>query len=346
MGDFIKNNAIIIESDSGNPTTFLTLGGICNNCCIGCSTPSENHDILSTQEVFSELKKCKREGYKEVHFFGGEITLRKDFFKILSFSKKLFDSVAITSNGRMFYYDLFVKKVSKLKIDIINISLHGHNEKVHEMWTRTPGSFNQTLNGIKNLVKNKMNININCVLWKGNYKYVNVFLDLLIDLGVKSVVFLNINPIGFGEKQYNSLAFDLENLDYLNKSLLLYSNKFDKITLEDFPFCTFSSLIYKSKNIKMVNSSGNLSMDNNLLSSYGAAYLKQSGMDIFSNINIQKNINSAHKLFEGYIKKIKRCKNCIYEQDCNGIFKDYINFIGYEKLQKQIDCLFNKNIKK
>ncbi|MFT4304436.1 MAG: radical SAM protein [Candidatus Woesearchaeota archaeon] len=345
MTKFIKNNAIVLKSDSDNPTTFLTLGGICNNCCVGCSTPSENYNSLSTKKILLELKKCKRQGYKEVHFFGGEITLRKDFFKLITFSKKLFDSVAITSNGRMFHYNLFVQKIAKLDISLINISLHGHDAKTHELWTKTPGSFEQTVNGIKNLIKNNVNVNINCVLWRGNYKHVNNFLDLLLSLNVKSVVFLNINPIGFGQEKYNSLTFNLEKLDYLNKSLLSYKNNFNKITLEDFPFCTFSYLIHNSKNIKIVNSSGNISIDNNLISSYGAAYLKQSGIDIFSNINIQDNIQNVCRLFNIYVKKIEKCKECIYENKCNGIFNDYIEFMGYERLQNQINNLFNKNIK-
>ena len=81
----------------------LKTGFICNNNCYFCvqadNKLKENRDFADLKKDLIQLRKS----CDEVVLTGGEVTIRKDFLKIVKLCKKLgYNIIQIQTNGRMF----------------------------------------------------------------------------------------------------------------------------------------------------------------------------------------------------------------------------------------------------
>ena len=133
---------------------------------------------------------------------GGEPTIRKEFFRILKYAwdKNPQINLFIVSNGRMFYYREFVERMFKMGLENlkIGIALYGHKKETHDAITRIPGSFEQTIKGVKNLIDFKIPVELRVIVSRINYNYMeDIAKYVLRDLkGVFRVVFINMKYTG------------------------------------------------------------------------------------------------------------------------------------------------------
>jgi len=182
------------------PLTFK-----CNNNCISCINNLEMAEKLKVGNPSEETIKKVIDSVKPgetLGLTGGEPTIRKEFFKFLKYAKEKdpYMNVFIVSNGRMFCYDEFVSKMVGigLKNLKIGIALYGHKREIHDAITRTPGSFKQTLKGIRNLIKAGIPIELRVIISTINYKHLEDMAKYIIKnlKGVFRVVFINMKYTG------------------------------------------------------------------------------------------------------------------------------------------------------
>jgi MoaA/NifB/PqqE/SkfB family radical SAM enzyme len=169
----------------------IKVGYRCNNHCQFCVQGDKRYRIgdRSGRELKSILQKRRREN-DAVVFTGGEVTIRKDFFELVGYARELgYSYIQIQSNGRMFSYDDFCKKAINAGATSFALALHGSNKEIHDSLTAAPGSFRQTLQGIKNLKKLKQRVLLNTVINKINYKDLPETARLLVSLGVDQFQF-------------------------------------------------------------------------------------------------------------------------------------------------------------
>ncbi|MFA6383883.1 MAG: radical SAM protein [Candidatus Omnitrophota bacterium] len=169
----------------------IKVGYSCNNHCIFCVQGDKRSRIgdKSHKEVLSILEKRRRDN-NEVVFTGGEVTIRDDFFVLLRRAAKLrYDVIQVQSNGRMFAYEEFCEKAVKAGANSFALALHGSTKKVHDLLTRVPGSFDQTVRGIGNLKKLKQKVLLNTVVTKANYKDLPRIAELLVSMSVDQFQF-------------------------------------------------------------------------------------------------------------------------------------------------------------
>lgn len=165
----------------------IKLGYTCNNNCVFCAV--KNHEQKDRiYEEYDELITKERKTNNIITITGGEVTIRKDFFKILSRAYNLGYKINIQSNGRMFSNPQFTRDVSFFNISEFLISIHGHNEDIHESLTRTKGSFEETVSGIENLIEMENNVITNTVLMKESIEYIKDLCILLKSLSVKKIL--------------------------------------------------------------------------------------------------------------------------------------------------------------
>ncbi|MBU4449766.1 MAG: glutamate racemase, partial [Actinobacteria bacterium] len=69
-----------------------------------------------------------------------------------------------------------------------SFSIHGHTPELHDSLTRSKGSFEQTKQGIKNLIELAQPISTNTVVVKQNYKYLAKITEFLSNCEVKLIV--------------------------------------------------------------------------------------------------------------------------------------------------------------
>lgn len=178
------------------PEAKVVIGFACNNNCSFCYAKENRHiPSKNTNVIKKELEAIFKHGYERVHLIGGEPTVRKDIVEIISFARQLgFKDVMITTNGRMFSYADFTKKILDAGLTQIAVSLHGHNADVHDSLTQVSGSFNQVIEGIQQLQKNGFErIGINTVITAKNYEFLPELAKLAITLGIGQLEFIYVS---------------------------------------------------------------------------------------------------------------------------------------------------------
>lgn len=275
---------------------YLYIGYQCNNNCLYCSEADEYMDNLvpkSFDQIKEEIRKVRRK-YDFVNFMGREPTLRKDFLKILKFTQGLnFQQVGFTTNGRMLAYPDFAKSVLETGVNQIVISLNGATPKIHQKLTQVAGSFNQTLAGIKNVMKFKnpeVSIIANLPLNKLNYFELKPAIDLVTGLGVKEINLLFIAPLSRRSR---------------SKKIVMKMSKLGKYVFET---------------IKPYLNNPNLKF---LLVEFLPCSLPREAQNYFFPC-LEKNPNKV---------RLPLCQNCSYREKCDGVLEDYLKLYGSQEFR-------------
>lgn len=150
---------------------FVELTYACNLKCVHCYNPK---NISSVQIDFNKMKQIIDDAYElgcfNITFSGGEATLHKNFIEIVEYARSKRMSVEIFTNGQTLYDnpELF-ERIIKSYPYRIGLSMYSLNENTHEKVTSVKGSHTKTLNVIKKLRANNVNVqiknfllNINC----------------------------------------------------------------------------------------------------------------------------------------------------------------------------------------
>lgn len=162
----------------------------CNNSCIWCyDKASQKQDVDMSDQTFDRaLSLLKQAGCKHLTFLGGEPTLHP---KLSNFVHKAtingFDSV-IVSNGSG-YTESLLHSIDDVKQSVIlNISIEGATPVTHDKITKTKGSFEKLLNGIK-LAKDKgFDIAAIMTLCSANMHELADVLNLLENMQIKATL--------------------------------------------------------------------------------------------------------------------------------------------------------------
>lgn len=218
-------------------TNNITLNCKCNNDCFFCSCHTEEKNF---GEVMLEISHLKKKGHKSVIFSGGEPLIRKDIINLIMYAKKSgMDKIHIVTNGRMLHYNGFVKKIIEAGANSFSILLIHTDPNTNDNITKCPKSLQQTLDGILNLKKFKVPIQINIPIIKQNSQNLIKLLELAKSLGVDSLIFSLI---------YTKDNMNMPYISDLNRTLsrVLDLGKRNNISvsIKDLPLCN-SGGIYR-----------------------------------------------------------------------------------------------------
>lgn len=165
----------------------------CNNRCRMCTNPTapwpawDGSFDYGYDSLIARLEKKREEilAQDSIYLTGGEPTIHPQFREIIKYLKINFpkQTIRLLTNGRSFSYEKYAQAVLDLDKDLeIDMSLYGSNAESHEVVTQTPGSFEQSCSGLKNLLKNKRGnqvIGLRFVLTRESYQQIKEFLELV-----------------------------------------------------------------------------------------------------------------------------------------------------------------------
>jgi MoaA/NifB/PqqE/SkfB family radical SAM enzyme len=275
---------------------YLYVGYHCNNNCIFCSEADEYLEHLKEKSI-KDIKKeilNVRTKYDFITFMGREPTLRKDILDILCFANNLnFNRVGLTSNGRMFSYPRFTKKILNTGVGQIGISLSGATAKVHDKQTQVLGSFKQTIQGIRNIIRFKepdMSFLVNLPLNRLNYLELKEMIDLLVGLGIKEINILFVAPLSRRSR---------------TKKIVMEMSKLGKYVFN------IVKPYLKNPHLKF------------LLVEFLPCSLPKENRKYFFPC-LEKN---SCKI------RIPLCKNCSYRDKCDGVLQSYIDLYGIKEFK-------------
>lgn len=223
----------------------IKVGFSCNNNCIFCAqSHKRNLGDRSTEELKREIEDARKD-CDEIVFTGGEPTVRKDLIELVGFANNLgYKIIQIQSNGRMFSYLDFCKRIVDAGATEFSPALHGHTKELHEMQTRCDGSFEQIISGIRNLGSLNQYVITNTVITKFNYKHLEDIVRLLADLNVSQIQLAFVHPVGNAMKNFDVVVPKKSDVEpYVRKAVDLgIARSYDpgKMMIEAFPFCFMS----------------------------------------------------------------------------------------------------------
>jgi His-Xaa-Ser system radical SAM maturase HxsC len=164
--DGVINTLYRVNSDHN----FLLFTERCNSNCVMCSQPPKNKDDtdylydLHSQTIPLIPKSCF-----ELGITGGEPTLLGDrFFNLLEqIQIHLPDTdVHCLTNGRSFAWPKFADKLGAMSFSrlMLGIPLYSDYYAQHDYIVQAKGAFNQTIQGLYNLAKHNVRLEIRIVL--------------------------------------------------------------------------------------------------------------------------------------------------------------------------------------
>ncbi len=290
----------------------IKTGFLCNNNCLFCVQGPEKKKFgnKSTEELIKIIKNAKR-GCDTIVFTGGEPTIRKDLTELVALAKDLkFKTIQIQSNGRMFVYEKFCDDIVSAGANEFALALHGHNAQLHNYLTGAE-SFRKVVAGIKNLKKRKQKVITNTVITKSNYRNLPEIAKILISLDVDQIQFAFVHAVGAAGNNFDSVVPRMEMVaPYLKKAIDIGKMLGKKVMTEGVPFC--------------------------LLEGYEGSISETVMPDIkiFDQISV---IDDYKKMRVKSDKaKGRNCLKCIYNEICEGPWKEYPKAFGWDEFKPVI----------
>ena len=179
----------IRKSPARPKVAWIEITDRCNLFCRHCyaqSRPDLNDKELSTGRWVSIIDELERIGIEQLVFTGGEPLLRKDLLQLLTraFHNKNLRSLQLLTNLTLLAPSPLLDFIAEKEIGI-GTSFYSHTPSVHDRVTRTPGSWDQSVEGIKLLIGRGIKPAANIVLSEMNEKDREKTRDYLISLGLE-----------------------------------------------------------------------------------------------------------------------------------------------------------------
>lgn len=184
---------------------YLTEG--CNLCCRHCwiapkyQSGSHSYPSLSLELFRSIIKQAKPLGLSRVKLTGGEPLLHPQIQEILEEIRANDLYLTIETNGLLVTESL-AQKMTMCKNPFVSVSLDGADAQTHEWMRGVPGCFEETLRGIRNLVKAGIKPQIIMTLAQHNKDQIETMVRLAEPLGAGSVKFNILQPTARGEEMH------------------------------------------------------------------------------------------------------------------------------------------------
>jgi MoaA/NifB/PqqE/SkfB family radical SAM enzyme len=285
---------------TGHDTSYiLRTGYSCNNRCIHCFVEDRKAiDNLSTEEVKTEIDVIKE---PIVIVTGGEPTMRKDLQEILLYCKQKHLFVELQTNGVKLSNKDYLKTVAPF-FDSLFLPIHSSDNKIFDSITQVEKSFEQTIQAMKNAMEYEhIFIVTETVINKLNYKTLLSTLDMIQSINPGCTMAIACpHPVGAAFSRNVTPMFS-EITDYLQPALKKYAYLMHTHYI---PRCYLYPYHEIVQNMEK--------RDNGTVYKPGIDYLdgKWKRFDY-------------GKFHEGSRVKCDKCKNCIFDKECYGVWKEY-----------------------
>lgn len=187
----------------------LKLGFSCNNDCRFCVQGQEKrarYPDRGTAEVRALLEEARRHA-DELVLTGGEVTIRPDLPEVVAHARKLgFRVIQLQTNGRVLGSPRALARLVEAGITEVSPAVHGPTAEIHDALTRRPGSFRQTVQGIRNARAHGLPVLVNSVITRANHQLLPALADLLVALGVQQFQLAFVHPLGTAAERYEEVV--------------------------------------------------------------------------------------------------------------------------------------------
>ena len=229
-----------------NNIVELRITNQCNNNCMFCLEQSLRREKeISNKEIELLIKN----GYKnnennELLIRGGNAILNKKLINFITLSREIgYSKVRIIFNGNFQNSSISRSELLSSGLTDVTLLLHSHISPVHNFLTQNNESFNELSISLKQFL-GKLNVKI-CVYVNGaNIDHLKTITKKIINIGVKSIDYLNFLPVERGYEKYkDKLLYNIGSKQKVFKevfrilkdnSIMSWWNRFPEYIFEDY----------------------------------------------------------------------------------------------------------------
>ncbi|MEP7120344.1 MAG: radical SAM protein [Byssovorax sp.] len=174
----------------------IFLGFACNNACVFCAQGSLRDKEEGPPDVAAQLTTIG--AGETVAFVGGEPTIHDELPAWI----KLADArgaarIIVQTNGRRLAYRAFTHALREASTWLaLDVALQGHTAALHEYHTGTPGSFEQTVRGVRAARAERIPVGITTVVTRSNFRHLGEIARLAHTAGAEAIHFAKSEPLG------------------------------------------------------------------------------------------------------------------------------------------------------
>ena len=175
----------------------------CNESCVHCYNPGASHsplekpqrinNELSTEQAFKVMDKIAEGGNFYLTISGGEIMLRKDFYELVEYARKLGMAVNIYTNG-LKLDQINMERLAKLWPSTVSISIYSDIPNVHDDITRVKGSYAKSVKALKELNAKGIRTSLKSIQMTHTLKGYKGIVSLSEDLGAIPETEIGLSP--------------------------------------------------------------------------------------------------------------------------------------------------------
>lgn len=206
LGKFLNQDEVVDKIPFKEPELdilWLEITPRCNLRCIHCYAGSNGYTSSGRKLTLGDWKRILREafdeGWRRVHFIGGEPLVKKYllFALIREAKNRGYEDIAIISNGTLFS-DEIIREVADSGVKVA-ISFYDKRFDVHEKITQTRGSFLRALENLKKLKRAGVDTRISITVTKLNEDKVFETIEFLKkETGIEEIHYDPVRPVGRG----------------------------------------------------------------------------------------------------------------------------------------------------
>lgn len=227
-----------MDAARGRRRAVLDLTYRCNNHCPFCATGTHalpDPEPARRRELLVQHRKL---GATALDIDGGEPTLSDRLLPTIAFARKLgYEQITVTTNGRMAAYPDFADRLLKSGLSTLFVSLHGPDEPTHAANVGVPGAFEQTVTGIRHLVRlatPPVSLGAKLTITRMNQDKLFETATLVESLGLRRFDLQFLTPFGPGSR---ALAPDDETaLREVRRTLHAFAGRLD-MRIANLPYC-------------------------------------------------------------------------------------------------------------
>ncbi|MCE4625893.1 MAG: TIGR04053 family radical SAM/SPASM domain-containing protein [Desulfurococcales archaeon] len=131
-------------------------------------------------------------------FTGGDPLMRKDFWELLGYARRLGVRVAVAPSVTPLLTREALERMAMLGVSSVSISLDSPFEEVHDDIRGIKGTWKRTVQAIKDAIRVGLRVQVNTVVMRPTVEGLADMVKLLLDLGVRTWEVFYFVPTGRG----------------------------------------------------------------------------------------------------------------------------------------------------
>lgn len=179
---------------------FLAITNRCNLACAHCNVrPTRQEPDLSLEKWAAIIGRLAQLKVFRLWISGGEPLMRPDFFELLEIIEQTHFFYGLNTNAMLVDDEKAARLASLGRLRSVVVSLEGHNAQVHGR-LRGEASFGPAVAGIRALVRRLGQLETYTTVTRTNFRHLKDIVRFALELGVTSVKFNELLPLGQGFK--------------------------------------------------------------------------------------------------------------------------------------------------